>query len=53
MNAGLVERRRDGRRQMYSLRAEPLAEVFDWVRAFELFWDDRLRRLGDYLEAAT
>lgn len=50
LQAGLVERRREGRRQLYSLSAQPLAAIYDWVGVFEEFWDDRLERLGDYLE---
>lgn len=50
LQAGLVERRREGRRQLYSLNAQPLAAIYDWVAVFEEFWDDRLERLGDYPE---
>jgi DNA-binding transcriptional ArsR family regulator len=48
--AGLVTHRRDGRRRLYSLRAEPLREVEDWVAVYEPFWDSRLENLGRYLE---
>ena len=48
--AGLVVRRRDGRRQVYRLRPEPLREVIDWTTEFDAFWDQRLGRLGQYLE---
>lgn len=48
--AGLVSNRRDGRRRLYSLRPEPLAEVMDWVAVFEPFWAERLDNLGRYLE---
>ena len=48
--AGLVERQRDGRRQVYRLRAEPLREVADWTTEFDAFWDQRLEKLGRYLE---
>lgn len=49
-DAGLVERRREGRRSLYRLRAEPLEGVHDWISLFEPFWDDCLRSLGDYLD---
>ncbi len=48
--AGLVERRRDGRRQVYRLRPERLKEVADWTEEFSAFWDGKLDRLGRYLE---
>ncbi len=48
--AGLVVRMRDGRRQLYRLRPEPLREVVDWTTEFDAFWDDRFDRLGQYLE---
>jgi DNA-binding transcriptional ArsR family regulator len=50
LDAGLVERRKDGRRRMYRLRAEPLEEVERWVGVFSDFWDSRLRGLGAYLD---
>lgn len=50
LDAGLVERRRQGRRRIYRLNAEPLAQLHDWVAVFGAFWDDRLERLEAYLE---
>ena len=46
--AGLVERRRAGRRQMCTLKAAPLAEAELWLSQWEKFWTARL----DGLEAA-
>ena len=43
--AGLVERRRAGRKQICSLKAEPLAEAETWLRQWERFWTQRLDRL--------
>jgi DNA-binding transcriptional ArsR family regulator len=48
--AGLVEERREGRFRYYRLRAEPLAEVMGWVRAYERFWTGRLAALGRTLD---
>jgi len=48
--AGLVSPRRDGRRQVYRLHAEALAEVYDWVAHYEGFWSERLARLSGYLD---
>jgi hypothetical protein len=46
--AGLVERRRAGRKQMCTLKAAPLAEAEQWLSQWEKFWIARL----DGLEAA-
>jgi DNA-binding transcriptional ArsR family regulator len=50
--AGLVETQKSGRRRLYRLHPRPLRPVIDWLAGFEAFWDDRLRRLGDYLDRA-
>lgn len=47
--AGLVVSRPLGRKRLYSIRAEPLMEVSDWVAHFDRFWTERLDNLGDYL----
>ena len=43
--AGLIERRKAGRKQICTLRAEPLAEAEHWLRQWEKFWTVRLDRL--------
>ena len=48
--AGLVERRTAGRTTVCRLRAEPLAEVRDWVAFYERFWAIRLDRLQQLME---
>ena len=48
--AGLVERRTAGRTTVCRLRAEPLAEVRDWVGFYEQFWNARLDRFQQLLE---
>ena len=49
-SAGLIERRKDGRKQICSLRAEPLAEAERWLRQWEEFWTVRLDRLQAIIE---
>lgn len=49
-SAGLVERRKAGRKQICSLRAEPLAEAEQWLRQWEKFWNVRLDRLQALVE---
>lgn len=49
-NAGLVAERKDGRKRIYRLQAEPLQAVFDWAAHYQQFWTERLDALGDYLD---
>lgn len=51
--AGLVERRIEGRTTICRLRAEPLAEVRQWVAFYEQFWTKRLDRLEQILTGGT
>jgi DNA-binding transcriptional ArsR family regulator len=41
-DAGLVERRAEGRRRIYSLTAERLREVDDWTANYRRFWQSRM-----------
>jgi DNA-binding transcriptional ArsR family regulator len=45
--AGLVADEPQGRRRIYRLTAEPLAELGDWLHPFEKFWRARLAALGE------
>ena len=48
--AGLVAVRRDGKHRWYGLRAEPLAEVADWVEQYRRHWEARFDALERHLE---
>ena len=48
--AGLVTVRVDGKRRLYALRAEPLAEVDAWLADYRAFWSARLDGLQQHLE---
>jgi DNA-binding transcriptional ArsR family regulator len=48
--AGLVEVRPDGRQRWYRLRAQPLAEVDEWLRPYREHWSGRLDALERHLE---
>ena len=48
--AGLVEVRPDGKRRLYGLRAEPLAEVAEWLELYSVHWTERLDALERHLE---
>ena len=43
--SGLVEVRQEAQRRVYSLRAEPLAEVDDWLGRYRALWEQRLDAL--------
>jgi DNA-binding transcriptional ArsR family regulator len=43
--AGLVEVRQEAQRRVYSLRAEPLAEVDEWLSRYRALWEQRLDAL--------
>jgi DNA-binding transcriptional ArsR family regulator len=47
---GLVLARKEGRTRVYSIRAEPLQQVNDWVAEFDRFWSGKLDELGRYLD---
>jgi DNA-binding transcriptional ArsR family regulator len=49
-SAGLVERRKAGRKQICTLKAEPLAEAEKWLKQWEQFWAVRLDRLQALVE---
>ena len=51
--AGLVERRAQGRTTVCRLTPAPLAEIGEWVRFYERFWDESLDRLQTLLEDET
>jgi DNA-binding transcriptional ArsR family regulator len=50
-SARLVEERAIGRRRMYRLRAQPLAEVASWTEQFRQFWEERLDAIGVVLDS--
>lgn len=49
-SAGLVERRKAGRRQICRLKPEPLREAEGWLKQWEKFWSVRLDRLQALVE---
>jgi DNA-binding transcriptional ArsR family regulator len=48
-DAGLVEARVDAQRRVYSLRAEPLAEIDAWLAPYRKFWRGKLSSLQRHL----
>lgn len=49
-HADLVRETKSGRERIYSLNAEPLAELRNWLEPFETYWKVRLERLARQLE---
>jgi DNA-binding transcriptional ArsR family regulator len=48
--AGLFEVRPDGRRRLYALRPEPLAELDAWLAPYRRHWAGRLDALERHLD---
>jgi DNA-binding transcriptional ArsR family regulator len=48
--AGLMTVRKAGKFRHYALRPAALREIYDWVRHYEHFWDDKFAALGAYLD---
>jgi len=48
--AGLVAVRADGKRRLYALRPEPLAEVDEWLQPYRAYWAGRLDALEQHLK---
>ena len=47
---GLVTAVRKGKRRVYSVNGSALRPVYDWVKTYERFWDDQLKRIKDRAE---
>ncbi|HTU26599.1 MAG TPA: metalloregulator ArsR/SmtB family transcription factor [Pirellulales bacterium] len=47
---GLVNVERRGKRRVYSLNGAELRTVYDWVKAYERFWQHQLQRVKDRAE---
>jgi len=48
--AGLIERRRDGRTQICAVQAAPLQDADEWLARYRAFWDGSLDSLAQFLE---
>ena len=49
--AGLVEVRQDAQRRLYRVRAEPLAEIEEWLAPYRRLWAGTLDSLERHLDA--
>ena len=50
LESRLVSRRKEGRFRYYRAELSRLKEVYDWTSQYEMFWMDRMRQLGKYLD---
>src|SRR5229473_5527427 len=48
--AGLIARRREAQWRPCRIEAGPLKDVADWTERYRHIWEDRLDRLGNYLQ---
>ena len=48
--AGLIERKKQGRAVLITLRAEPLREVAGWVHEYERFWNERVDQFEEHFK---
>jgi DNA-binding transcriptional ArsR family regulator len=49
-DAGLVEVRQDAQRRLYRVRAEPLAEIEEWLAPYRRLWGTTLDALERHLD---
>jgi DNA-binding transcriptional ArsR family regulator len=47
---GAVEVRDEGRQRLYRLNAHALKPIYDWVKEYERFWNERFDALDAVLE---
>lgn len=50
---GLVSSRKAGREKRYTLQAEPLSELDQWLSYFEQYWQNKMSALKFLLEDET
>lgn len=49
--AGLVSSKRIGRETRYTLQPEPLQVLQEWLSFFEIYWDNKLSALKNFVES--
>lgn len=52
-SVGLVTCTKRGRERLYRLDPAPLQDVTEWIAGLEVFWDERIDRLGRTLAAIS
>lgn len=49
-DADLVRTEREGREWIYSINPAPLRTVAEWLRQYEVFWDEQLDAFKEFVE---
>jgi DNA-binding transcriptional ArsR family regulator len=49
-NVGLVTVEKIGREKHCNVNPKPLKEVYDWIKNYKEFWEDKLSSLEKYLD---
>lgn len=49
----LISAQKSGREKIYTLHADRLKEIEDWLQYFELFWDNKLAQLQRIVDQDT
>jgi len=52
-DAGLVEVRTAAQQRIYSVRAEPLRDLDEWLHPYRRLWAERLDALERYLDSSS
>ncbi len=52
-NAGLVSKGRNAQWRPCQFNGEPLREAVDWMEQHRIAWEEKLDRLGAYLQSKT
>jgi DNA-binding transcriptional ArsR family regulator len=47
---GVVKVVKRGQHRLYSLHAEPLKRIHDWVKTYERYWDRQITRIKELAE---
>lgn len=48
--AGLIAQRREAQWRQCRIQPAPLKEALEWTEVYRQLWEERLDRLGDYVE---
>ncbi|MEO8514787.1 MAG: metalloregulator ArsR/SmtB family transcription factor [Ignavibacteria bacterium] len=46
----LVKQVKEGRERYFSLNPKPIKVVFDWLKFYDTFWDNKLNALKSFIE---
>ena len=52
-DAGLIKIQNQGRERFCEANPTPLGEIKNWLAVYDRFWDNKLNKLGDFLDAKS